>query len=124
MVGYHISKLFVFLNLPSEETNSGDHSNFQETLIKLFQNFPLPLLALWLAFMTFSFSSTGAEQEVGDHMLEYVLDVYYICQLNQINLSVYVFYYIDIVLVFLYLVSNLVHYLDLIFTLQLCDHFF
>nr|WML55879.1 FtsH1 [Ipomoea batatas] len=55
-----------------EETNSGDHSNFQETLMRLFQNFPIPLLALWLAFMTLSFNGSEAEQEVGDHMLEYI----------------------------------------------------
>lgn len=124
LVGYHIPKLFMFLNLPSEETNSGDHSNFQETLMRLFQNFPIPLLALWLAFMTLSFNGSEAEQEVGDHMLEYVLNAYYICSVNQSSLSVYVFYYIDVVCVFLYLVSNLVHYLGHIFTLQLCHHCF
>ncbi|XP_019199216.1 PREDICTED: ATP-dependent zinc metalloprotease FTSH 10, mitochondrial-like [Ipomoea nil] len=47
-----------------EDTNSGDHSNFQETLMKFLQNFHIPLLALWLAFMTISFNGSGAEQEI------------------------------------------------------------
>ncbi|VFR03330.1 unnamed protein product [Cuscuta campestris] len=37
-----------------EETNSGDRSDFQETLMKFFQNLALPLLAVGLALITFT----------------------------------------------------------------------